>query len=79
MASSYEMTYDEKRLDVYIKPNEFSAVMKHLNDTANAYWPCSTVIWIGYLLGPFTAGLSFLLPNLCISDSKKNLIAAVDR
>ena len=53
--------------------------MTNVNDTLKAFWPCACTIWTGYLLSPFTLGLSFLLPNLCISDAKKNLIATIDR
>ena len=53
--------------------------MGHLNDTVNQYWPCAISIWLGYLLAPFTLGLSFLIPNICIKDAKVNLVAAIER
>ena len=53
--------------------------MKIVNTTLHTYWPCNCVIWFGYLLAPFTLGLSFLLPNLCVSDGKSGLISAIER
>ena len=59
--------------------NEFSYLIGHLNDTVNQYWPCAISIWLGYLLAPFTLGLSFMIPNVCIKDAKVNLVAAIER
>ena len=59
--------------------DEFTYMMGHLNDTLRAYWPCNCTIYFGYILAPFTLGLSFLLPNLCISDAKDALIRSIAR
>ena len=59
--------------------NEFTYMMGHLNDTLRAYWPCNCAIMTGYLLAPFSCGLSFYLPNLCIADAKANLIRSIAR
>lgn len=53
--------------------------MQDMNRTLKTYWPCSFCIWVGYLLSPFSFGLSFMLPNLCISEAKLGLIAAIER
>ena len=79
VACSYDDTYDESRLGDHISKNEFSYLVGHLNDTVNQYWPCAISIWLGYLLAPFTLGLSFLIPNICIKDAKVNLVAAIER
>ena len=53
--------------------------MADLNRTLVTYWPCTFCIFFGYLFSPFTLGLSFLLPNLCISEAKTGLIASIER
>ena len=53
--------------------------MRTINETLLRYWPCACTIWLGYLLAPFTLGLSFLLPNLCIKDAKGALLTAIAR
>lgn len=58
---------------------EFTYMLGHLNDTLKAYWPCNCTIYTGYILAPFTFGLSFMLPNLCIADAKDNLVKAIAR
>ena len=63
----------------FIKAAEYDYVMRMMNETLHRYWPCVYTIWLGYLLAPFTLGLSLLLPNLCIADAKKGLITAVTR
>ena len=79
VASCYDNTYDKDRLSDYLTEKEFSYMVNHLNETVNVYWPCAMSIWIGYLLAPFTLGLSFMIPNICIKDAKINLIAAIER
>ena len=58
---------------------EYKDLLKVVNTTLLTYWPCNCTIWFGYLLAPFTFGLSFLLPNLCISEGKSGLISAIER
>ena len=58
---------------------EFTVLIGDMNRTLNTYWPCNFCVWIGYLLSPFTLGLSFFLPQLCISEAKAGLIAAISR
>ena len=36
-------------------------------------------MYTGYILAPFTLGLSFMIPNLCISDAKEAFIKAIAR
>ena len=47
--------------------------------TIRTYWPCMLAVYIGYIFAIFTCGLSFLLPQLCISDAKKNLLENIMR
>ena len=68
------MNYDEQRLGVYIDKSEFTYLMGHVNNTVNSYWPCATSIWMGYILAPYTLGLSFLVPNVCMKDAREALI-----
>ena len=80
IASSYkDDQYDELILGNYISEAAYKELLKTINLTMNTYWPCSCTIWFGYLLAPFTFGISFLLPNLCISDAKIGLIATIER
>ena len=79
VASSYDITFDEKRLGDYIKESEYAYLIGFLNDTIKSYWPCTASIWFGYILSPITLGLSFLIPNLCIKDAKVALISAIQR
>ena len=53
--------------------------MRNLNDTLRGYWPCNTILLLGYLLWPITLGLSLLLPNLCIREAKGSLLLEVER
>ena len=53
--------------------------MKDMNRVLSIYWPCGTCIWFGYIVAPFSLGLSFYLPNLCVREAKNNLIAAIER
>ena len=71
--------YDAQILGRNMSEDEFKTLMKEMNGTLNRYWPCNSCIWFGYLLSPFSLGLSFLIPNMCISDAKLGLIAAIER
>ena len=58
---------------------EYNDLIKLLNGVLNTYWPCNVCYWLGYFLAPFTLGMSFYMPNLCISEAKNGLIAAIER
>ncbi len=76
----YNPTFEpENKVVNHLSKDEFFYLVNNINDTLRAYWPCNATIWIGYLLAPFTLGLSFLLPNLCISDAKIGLIKVIER
>ena len=76
----YCTQYDEQnKVVAHLKSDEFFYLINQFNDTLRAYWPCSFSIYAGYLLAPFTLGLSFMLPNLCIADAKEALIKAIER
>lgn len=80
MASAYrEDQYDEKILGTHMTEKEFRVLMQDMNRTLVTYWPCQFCVWFGYLMAPFTFGLSFFFPNLCIRDAKVGLIAAIER
>ena len=79
VAAYYAMDYDQDHLEPYLSEHEFMYLMGIINDTVNSYWPCSCSIWTGYVLAPFTLGMSLLVPNMCIRDAKQNLIFAVER
>ena len=80
ISSSYhDDHYDKQILGNYLSEAEYKELLKTINLTMHTYWPCSCTIWFGYLLAPFTLGLSFLLPNLCISEGKIGLIACIER
>ena len=66
-------------LGKHISEKEFAQLMKDLNRTLRVYWPCTACILFGYFLAPLTFGLSFYMPNLCISDAKSGFIAAIER
>ena len=69
IASSYFANYDENVLKDTIDETLYYHVLNTINKKLQAFWPCCPVIWFGYLLAPFTCGLSFFLPNYCISDA----------
>ena len=71
--------YDASILGKAMSEQEFKNLIKLLNAVMKTFWPCEWTIWFGYLLSPFTLGLSFLLPNLCISEAKHALIGAIER
>jgi len=76
----YNTEYQPKNsVASHLTEDEFFYLINNINDTLRAYWPCAATIWIGYLLAPFTLGLSFLLPNLCIADAKVALIKVIER
>ena len=52
---------------------QFLVMVSEFNEAITRTWPCPLSISIGYLFCPLTCGLSFLIPNLCIADSEKNL------
>ena len=79
IAYSYDETYDEERLGMYLTKQEWQYMMKSLNQTIHSFWPCNCVISIGYCLSIFTLGLSFYLPNLCIGEAKIALKKEVAR
>ena len=79
IASSYDETYDEERLGLYLTEKEWTYLIKHLNDTIHNFWPCNASIWFGYIFSIITCGASFLIPNLCIREAKESLLSAIER
>ena len=66
-------------LGTYISKDDYKYVISTLNLELAMFWPCDFVIYLGYLLAPFSCGVSLLLPNLCIGDAKKSFIKMVER
>ena len=54
-------------------------MMGNLNSMISRFWPCPCSFWCGYLLAPFSLGLSFLIPNMCMKDAKEALEKAIIR
>jgi len=80
IAMRYDPQYkNDHKLLQKLSKEEFSYLIGHLNETISAYWPCLFTIYIAYILAPFTFGLSFYLPNLCIGDAKTNLLESIER
>ena len=63
----------------YISREDYHYVISSVNLTLRTYWPCDFAICLGYILAPFSFGLSLMLPNLCIRDAKEALMDTVRR
>ena len=68
-----EHTYNSKKLSKYLTEKEYDLIIEKVNDTLFEFWPCTPCFCIGYLLCPCTLGLSFLAPNICISEAKEEV------
>ena len=81
IAMRYDPSYhrEHKLLRENLEFDEYTYMVNCLNDTLKQYWPCNCMIYTGYFLSPFTLGLSFMLPNLCIADAKDAFIKAIAR
>jgi hypothetical protein len=72
MAPSYDTTYPEELRD-YISEREYSYMINKIIDELTMMWPCCFCFTFGYMFCLCTIGLSFLLPNCCISEAKIRL------
>jgi hypothetical protein len=70
LAKSYAGKYDRDILGGRITEDDFKYMIDHLNSIISHFWPCNFAMYFGYLLCPLTCGLSFMVPNCCLSDAK---------
>ncbi len=77
IAQSYDTTYPEELKD-YISEREYSYMMNKIMDELMMMWPCCFCFTYGYLFCLCTLGLSFILPNCCISEAKIKLIESIN-
>ena len=73
MASQYDEEFDDERLSKYISQREYTLMMEDINDSVDGMFPCLFCWLIGYILCPFTFGLSLLLPAQCVNDAEDNM------
>lgn len=52
--------------------------MNRINQISHEYFPCNFCYYFGYFSSFFTIGLSFLCPNICISQAESVLIEELD-
>ena len=71
LAYSYWTPYDS---GVNMSEREFEYMLNHLNTIVSRFWPCSLLLWLGYLLAVFTCGLSLMCPAICMRDAKDALV-----
>ena len=64
-----EDQYDKKILRKHISEHEFKLLIGDLNHTLGIYWPCNSFFRLGYLAAPLTLGISFNVPNVCVSEA----------
>ena len=69
LAQSYSEDYDQKVFEDYLTKQEYTRIMESINDVLFNFFPCPMCLFCGYLLALPTLGLSFLMPNVCISDA----------
>ena len=68
IASSYEIIYYEE-LKPYVRQIEYNHHMTRIIEGLTAMWPCIYCFSFGYICSLCTLGLSFCLPNICISEA----------
>ena len=78
IAKTYNSDYNSNILDQYISESEYNLMLERFNNSLVRLWPCDLIIAISYLLSPLTCCLSFLIPNLCISDAEEALKLQID-
>ena len=70
LSSSYDETFPPA-LQPYIDESMYRKCIIDLNETLINYWPCFCARAMGYFCCLCTMGLSFLMPNICISDAEE--------
>ena len=78
LASSYSLAYNHELLKDYISKEDFHYMINNFNEILFQFWPCPLCFCMGYMFSPCTLGLSFLLPNTCISDAERSLRGSIE-
>lgn len=77
IASSYEIVYFEE-LKPYVREIEYTHHMTRIIEGLTIMWPCMYCLSVGYLCSLCTFGLSFCLPNICISEAVASFLQDID-
>lgn len=77
LSNFYDSSYPPQ-LEPFIGEVAFKNCMAEINNVVQNYWPCTCARFCGYWCCPFTLGLSFLVPFLCISDAESALQRQLD-
>ena len=77
IASSYEIIYFEE-LKPYVREIEYTHHMTRIIEGLTIMWPCVYCLSVGYLCSICTFGLSFCLPNICISEAVASFLMDID-
>ena len=77
IASSYEIVYFEE-LKPYVREIEYTHHMTRIIEGLTIMWPCVYCLSVGYLCSLCTFGLSFCLPNICISEAVASFLQDID-
>jgi len=78
LSSSYDETFP-RELQPYIDENQYKKCIMDLNETLINYWPCFCARALGYFCCMCTMGLSFLMPNICISDAEESFTRQLEQ
>lgn len=73
LSDSYDVKYYEQ-FKPYISELEFTHNMDRLLDGFNVMWPCDLCFYFGWICSVCTLGLSFLCPNICITDAHQSFL-----
>jgi len=70
LASSYDEHYYPDELSGIVSAEELKDIIRRLNDAILSFWPCTTILAIGYLCIPCTLGVSLLCPQMCVGEAE---------
>jgi len=70
LAYSYDEASYPEELSGLLTSEELRDIVRRLNCTIQDFWPCSTVMAIGYVFIPCTLGLSLLCPSMCVGEAE---------
>ena len=73
LASAFDEDFDADLLKGFMTMLEFTKMVEAINDELANIFPCLFCWIIGYVLCPFTLGLSLLCPRECINDAEEAL------
>lgn len=69
IASQYDTTYNIQ-LQSIMNEQEYEIFIQQVNNSLEAFWPCMPCFAFGYVCACCSFGLSFLLPNICLSEAE---------